>query len=232
MRAATLALSLAWVTLAMGAGTAHAGSVWLAGTGFGGVQVPSIQSVQERRFSRTVRQQYDFSCGSAAVATLLSYQYHDPVSEQAVFQAMWASGDQAKIRSEGFSLLDIKHYLDARGYVSNGYKVPLDRLVQARVPAIVLISDHGYNHFVVIKGIRDGRVLLGDPSRGARSVPRARFRDLLSNPIVFVITSNRQEAVFNGRADWATRPLAPLGVASVTESLATATVLRPGPGDF
>jgi predicted double-glycine peptidase len=218
--------------LALAAGVAHAGSVWLPGIGIGGVRVPSIQSLHERRFSRTIHQQYDFSCGSAAVATLLSYQYDDPVSEQAVFRAMWANGNQAKIHSEGFSLLDIKHYLEMRGYVANGYKVPLDKLAKTRVPAIVLISDRGYNHFVVVKGLYDGRVLLGDPSRGARSVPRARFQHMLENPIVFVITSNRQQAVFNGRADWATRPLAPLGVAARERSLANATVLRAGPSDF
>lgn len=212
--------------------TASAGSVWLPGAGFGGVSVPSIQSLKERQFSRTIRQQYDFSCGSAAVATLLTYQYHDPVSEQAVFQAMWKNGNQAKIRRLGFSLLDIKHYLDSHGYVSNGYKVPLSKLRQTRVPAIVLINDHGYNHFVVIKGLRDGRVLVGDPSRGARSVPLGRFRKLMSNPIVFVITSDRDRAVFNGRADWATRPLAPLGLAAMTERLATATALQPTAGTF
>lgn len=225
-------LLLCGVTFALTIGAAHAGSIWLPGTSVGGIRVASIKSLQERQFSRTIRQQYDFSCGSAAVATLLSYQYHDPVSEQTVFRAMWANGNQAKIRREGFSLLDIKHYLAMRGYVANGYKVSLDKLVKTRVPAIVLISDHGYNHFVVVKGLRDNRVLLGDPSRGARSVPRARLQHLLSSPIVFVITSNRQQAVFNGRADWATRPLAPLGTAIMARDLATATVLRPQPGDF
>jgi len=211
---------------------AHAGSVWLPGAGFNGATVTSIQSLKARRFSRTIQQQYDFSCGSAAVATLLSYQYHDPVNEQSVFRTMWLNGDQTKIRREGFSLLDIKHYLQARGYESNGYKISLDKLKQTHVPAIVLINDHGYNHFVVIKGLQNGRALVGDPSRGARSIPRTRFQRLMTNPIVFVITSDRQRAVFNGRADWQTRPLAPLGMATRTQSLATATVLRPGAGDF
>lgn len=229
MRASVLLFCLG---LTFAAGAARAGSVWLPTAGISGVRVPSIESLQERGFSRTVHQEYDFSCGSAAVATLLTYQYHDPVSEQAVFRTMWENGNQAKIRREGFSLLDIKHYLDARGYVSNGYVVPLDKLVQVGVPAIVLISDHGYNHFVVVKGMSSGRVLFGDPSRGARSMPRQRFEHLQINPILFVITNDRQKAVFNGRADWSTRPLAPLGTVITATSLATATVLRPGPSDF
>src|SRR5699024_7523926 len=162
----------------------------------------------------------------------LTYQYHDPVDEKAVFWAMWVNGDQAKIRRMGFSLLDIKRFLASRGYVANGYKVPLKKLKQTRVPAIALISDHGYNHYVVVNGIRNDRVLVGDPSRGARSIALDSFRKLMSSPILFVITSNREQAVFNGRSDWATRPLAPLGIAAMTQRLAETTVLAPTPGTF
>lgn len=213
-------------------GAAQAGSVWLPTSSLGGVTVPNVQSLAERKFSRTVKQKFDFSCGSAAVATLLSYQYGDPVDERQVFQFMWEHGNQSKIRQEGFSLLDVKRYLNARGYKGNGYKAPLDKLIDNSVPAIVLIGDHGYNHFVVVKGIHNRRVLVGDPSRGARSISRKKFQDLLISPIVFVVTSDRQRAVFNGQIDWTTQPAAPLGVAVTESSLALATVLTPGPGTF
>lgn len=213
------------------AGTAQAGNVLVPV--LGGINVPGIQSIRERAFSRTVHQQFDFSCGSAAVATLLTYQYNDPISEHDVFQTMWAHGDQEKIRQEGFSLLDIKRYLDARGYRSNGYEVPLDKLVENSVPAIMLISDHGYNHFVVVKGLSKDRVLLGDPSAGARVMSRERFQEILVTPIIFVITNQHQRAVFNGRTDWRTEPLAPLGTAMSTARLAQETVfVSPRPGIF
>src|SRR5690348_6832012 len=152
MRAHLLAAAL----LICLAGTARAGSVLVPV--LGGVNVPGIESVRERAFSRTVHQQFDFSCGSAAVATLLTYQYGDAISEHEVFKSMWAHGDQQKIRRDGFSLLDIKRYLDSRGYQSNGYEVPLDKLMENAVPAIMLISDRGYNHFVVVKGLTADRV--------------------------------------------------------------------------
>lgn len=213
------------------AGTARAGSVMVPA--LGGINVPHIESIRERAFSRTVHQQFDFSCGSAAVATLLTYQYDDPISERDVFKAMWDHGDQNKIRQEGFSLLDIKRYLDARGYQSNGYEVPLDKLTENSVPAIMLISDHGYNHFVVVKGLSGDRVLLGDPSAGARVMPRDRFQKILVTPIVFVITNQRQRAMFNGRIDWRTEPLAPLGTAMSAARLAQETVfVSPRPGVF
>lgn len=213
------------------AGVAQAGSILVPA--LGGINVPGIESVRERAFSRTVHQQFDFSCGSAAVATLLTYQYSDPVSERDVFQVMWEQGDQAKIRQDGFSLLDIKRYLDARGYQSNGYEVPLEKLMENSVPAIMLISDHGYNHFVVVKGLSKDRVLLGDPSAGARVMSRERFQKILVTPIIFVITSQRQRAIFNGRTDWRTEPLAPLGTAMSAARLAQETVfVSPRPGMF
>lgn len=212
-------------------GTARAGGVVVPA--LGGINVPGIESVRERAFSRTVHQQLDFSCGSAAVATLLTYQYSDPISEHDVFQVMWDHGDQAKIRQDGFSLLDIKRYLDTRGYQSNGYEVPVDKLMENSVPAIMLISDHGYNHFVVVKGLSKDRVLLGDPSAGARVMSRERFQKILVTPIIFVITSQRQRAIFNGRTDWRTEPLAPLGTAMSAARLAQETVfVSPGPGIF
>jgi hypothetical protein len=122
-----------------------------------------VTSLREARFRTTIRQQYDFSCGSAAVATLLTFQYGFPVNEETVFANMYVNGDQAKIRSEGFSLLDMKRFLESRGFLADGYELPLSKLEEAQIPAIVLIVENGYHHFVVIKGIKGDRVLIGDP---------------------------------------------------------------------
>ncbi len=104
-----------------------------------------VTSLREARFKTTVRQQYDFSCGSAAVATLLTYQYGEPVSEELAFANMFVNGDQAKIRQEGFSLLDMKRFLESRGYQADGYELPLSKLEETQIPAIVLISEGGYH---------------------------------------------------------------------------------------
>lgn len=84
-----------------------------------------VTSLKEARFKRTVKQQFDFSCGSAAVATLLTYQYDYPMTEQTAFAQMWENGNQEKIRQQGFSLLDIRRFLDAHGFVADGYELPL-----------------------------------------------------------------------------------------------------------
>lgn len=210
---------------------AWAGSVVIPGVDSGSMNV-KVMSLKERKFRLTVRQKLDFSCGSAALSTLLTYHYGDPVDETTIFKAMWDQGDHQKIRREGFSLLDLKHFLEARGYSADGYAVPLDRLERVGIPAIVLIRDSGYNHFVVIKGIRDGQVAIGDPSLGARVYPELEFQKMMANKIVFVINGLNQKAVFNHPLDWRVREKAPLSLATGPDGLANATLLRRQVGDY
>ena len=95
--------------------------------GVGRVNVP-VTSLKDIKFQRTLRQQYDYSCGAAALATLLSHHYHTPTPEQDVFQQMYATGDQAKIHKEGFSLLDMQRFLATRGFRADGFKLPIEKL--------------------------------------------------------------------------------------------------------
>jgi len=172
-----------------------------------------VVSVKEARFTTTQRQKYDFSCGSAALATLLTYHYGEPVDERAVFTQMYQRGDQAKIRKEGFSMLDMKRYLETRGYKADGFQLPIDRLATEQVPAIVLLSERGYRHFVVVKGVERGRVLVGDPAMGTRALSQERFKRLWVNHILFVVYNKRESAKFNQADDWRVAPGAPLQLA-------------------
>lgn len=194
------------------------------------VNVPlhSIKQLKlQRAFRTTWHQQYDFSCGSAAVATLLSFHYNRPTDETTVFKAMFAAGDQARIQVQGFSLLDMKRYLVANGYQADGVKAPLDTLVKVHVPAIALISDHGYRHFVVVKGLEGRRVLLGDPALGTRVLDRRDFERARVGDLFFVIRNHRDIASFNARADWDTMLAAPISLAVDRESLALEILLIP-----
>lgn len=191
-----------------------------------------LTSLKEARFKTTVRQQYDFSCGSAATATLLTYQYGHPVTEAEVFSTMFANGDKAKIRKEGFSLLDMRRYLQSKGFVADGFELPLDKLFEEGLPAIVLLNDRGYRHFVVVKGIRGGRVLLGDPARGTRAMSRGNFEKLWDNRVLFVVHNQRSLAQFNHPRDWRTAPPAPMDLGVQREGLRNIVMPRRGPGDI
>jgi predicted double-glycine peptidase len=191
-----------------------------------------VKSMRELRFTSTTRQQYDFSCGSAALATLLTYHYGHPTSETEAFKAMWQIGDQAKIRREGFSLLDMQRYLAQIGFKADGFQVPLQKLFDSQLPAIVLISEKGYNHFVVIKGADDGRVLLGDPSSGTRSITREHFEAIWPTRLLFVIHDAPGKPSFNTDLDWRAAPRAPLAEAVSRTAIDMTTLPKFGPGDF
>lgn len=201
--------------------------------GIGGSYRMGVTSIKEARFRRVIKQQYDFSCGSAALATLLSYHYDTPVSEQDVFVKMFEAGDEAKIRTEGFSLLDMKTYLERSDFQANGYRISLDKLLEVGVPAVVLINTRGYRHFVVVKGLSGDEILVGDPALGAKIYSREAFEPMW-NGIVFVITDRLDVAkrYFNDKREWLVRHKAPFGSALSRHGLASFTMLLRGPGEF
>jgi predicted double-glycine peptidase len=225
------ALCLLTVAMAASCASAQADTLELAGIG-GARYTVKVTSLKEARFKVTTQQQYDFSCGSAALATLLTHHYDYPVTEQAVFEEMFERGDQEKIRAEGFSLLDMKTYLKAHDFEADGFELPLDKLLESGLPAIVLIAEKDYHHFVVIKGLRDGRLLIGDPSKGTRAVSLAAFESIWINKLLFVIHNKQTQAKFNRKTDWLFAPKAPLTTGVNRDGFDVVTLPKFGPGDF
>jgi predicted double-glycine peptidase len=221
-------LSLA---LLVAATAAPAQRAYFPGIGAGDVTLP-ITSIKQARTARTLIQKYDFSCGSAAVATLLTHHYNYPVTEQAVFTEMFEHGDQDKIHKDGFSLLDMKRYLDAHGFLADGFEQPLDKLSEAGIPAIVLINTNGYHHFVVVKGLQGDRVLVGDPAQGTRVVSRKSFEESWKNGLLFVIHNHMDSVRFNLAADWRVAPRAPVGQGIGRDGMTGYALPKNGPGDF
>ena len=176
----------------------------------GAAIAPRVTDLRSRRFHRIVRQQFDFSCGSAALATLLTYHYGMPISEEEILREMIARGDEARIRNAGFSLLDMRNFLARRGMRAEGFRLPLDKLAEAGVPAIALVDTNGYRHFVLLRGISADRILLADPALGTRSMPRVRFEESW-NGVLFVILDRPDigRANFNTAEDWGMRGRAP-----------------------
>jgi predicted double-glycine peptidase len=216
--------------LAVEVSAARAGDVRLS-SGVGGAATVAIVSYKERPFLTVVRQQHDFSCGSAAVATLLTFHYNRPTTEREAFEAMYEAGDKAKIRRQGFSLLEMKTYLESLGYHADGFRVPLEKVGRVGVPVITLVEIRGYKHFVVIKGMRGGRILVGDPARGVQAMPLQKFKTIWKDDIVFAIHGadaiGRQH--FNDRAEWYLRPPSPVGSGVDNTRLSSFTVMLPGP---
>lgn len=172
----------------------------------------SMSTMLDRRFYTVVRQGYDFSCGSAALATLLHYHYGVPADETVTFNGMWETGDQAAIRKLGFSLLDMKRYLASIGLETQGFRVTLTQVEKTGIPGIALTITNGYRHFVVVKGVSAHSVLIGDPSRGLMRVDRAEFEKTWDG-LYFVITDSREvgQRSFNRSGQWAAVNVSPTG---------------------
>ncbi len=183
----------------------------------------NVISMRDIPFRTVVRQQYDYSCGSAALATLLSYHYGVRVNEGQIFKSMYEHGDQAKIREVGFSLLDMKRYLEARGLAADGYRATFDQLAAAKAPALLVVRTGTYRHFVVLKGVRDDKVLIGDPALGLKIYDRAEFMQMW-NGIAFAIhDSPTRDPSYNREAEWRPWAIAPLGMPLDNRSLSSFT---------
>jgi predicted double-glycine peptidase len=201
------AFAAAALSLAAAAGAAAQVSVVDGGAAYR----LNVVSLRDIPFRTVVRQQFDYSCGSAALATLLSHHYKVKVTEAEVFRAMYESGDQAKIREFGFSLLDMKRYLEARGMAADGYRASFEQLSAAKAPALVVVKIGNYRHFVVVKGVRGGKVLVGDPALGLKTYSRREFMQMW-NGIVFAIHERKGfEAAYNREEEWGPWAVAPLG---------------------
>ena len=171
-----------------------------------------IKSWQEQRFAGVVKQKFDFSCGSAALATLLRFHYGFDVAEEKAFRGMWAAGDRDQIRKLGFSLLDMKRWLAGRGITADGYRVDLAAIEKTAVPGIALITVDKYRHFVVVKSVRGPEVLLGDPSRGLTVMPKDQFLAAW-NGIYFVLANDQAigRRSFADVGQWTNYARAPVG---------------------
>ena len=141
-----------------------------------------VASLAEIRERNVVVQEWDLSCGAAALATILNYQHGDPVSEREVATRLMSRAEYlenpmlVRVR-QGFSLLDLKRFVDARGYNGVGLgQLTFEHLV-TRNPLIVPINTYGYQHFVVFRGTLGNRVLLADPAFGNRTMLRSAFED-------------------------------------------------------
>ncbi|EJL06400.1 MULTISPECIES: C39 family peptidase [Pseudomonas] len=180
MRMATFSLLLCLT------GLAQAAQMPVAVLPGGNLVYKQVQSVRERKFADLVEQKTDFSCGAAALATVLRQAYWLDVDEEHVIKGMLATADQDLVRTQGFSMLDMKRYLESIGMRARGYRIPPEKLEAVTIPVVVLMDIRGYKHFVVMQRAQKDWVYVGDPVLGHK---RYSHEDFVKgwNGIVFAI---------------------------------------------
>ncbi|ANW71440.1 peptidase%2C C39 family [Neisseria meningitidis] len=129
-----------------------------------------VQSWKARRDFNIVKQDLDFSCGAASVATLLNNFYGQTLTEEEVLKKL----DKEQMRA---SFEDMRRIMPDLGFEAKGYALSFEQLAQLKIPVIVYLKYRKDDHFSVLRGIDGNTVLLADPSLGHVSMSRAQFLD-------------------------------------------------------
>jgi predicted double-glycine peptidase len=108
-------------------------------------EVTTRHTVKELRDKDVIKQRLDYSCGAAALATLLRYYFNEPISEAQVLKAIVSrlSEDELRLKeSRGFSLLDLKRAAEDLGYRAAGFELRADDLTRGSPPRSLFSSSH------------------------------------------------------------------------------------------
>ncbi|NJL59319.1 MAG: hypothetical protein HC887_06410 [Desulfobacteraceae bacterium] len=142
---------------------------------------PIVLSGNEVRFEKPVRtwkdfleqnivmQQFDYSCGAAALATLMRYYFQDDVRETDILKDILNNLSESDIKErkkDGLSLLDLKEFAKRRGYQAVGIKMKYRILPQLQGPVLVYLETSEFRHFAILRGVKEDRIFLADPGRG------------------------------------------------------------------
>lgn len=132
------------------------------------------------RDAGVVRQQYDYSCGLAALATLLQLA-GESITEDELLQTLVGHFPDHDPQDGGVSMADLAWLAGVHGYPAGGFYLDQGALRELRQPVIVALTVNGRAHFSVLNAVDSrGVVHLADPSWGNRRVPAWEFSALFA----------------------------------------------------
>ena len=160
-------LCLTWF---LAVGVAGAEGVYLSPMDRVHVRV-KVQPWKALRDAEVVKQDLDFSCGAASMATLLNGFYGQSLDEKTLLVAM----DKEDARA---SFADMQRVLPRFGFKAQGFAASYEQLSKLKMPVIVYLKHRKDDHFSVLKGINDRTVWLADSSLGNRTYSKEQFLDM------------------------------------------------------
>ena len=120
---------------------------------------------------RVVKQEFDYSCGAASVATLLNGFYGLDVTEADILRSIE--------KDAAASFENLAKAVVPYGFKSGGLVVSFDDLKKLSIPVIAYLNYKGQDHFTVLRGVsKQGNVAIGDPSWGNRRFRPHQFKKL------------------------------------------------------
>jgi len=120
------------------------GRAYLGGPSLSGsIKVKSWKTLRDER---VVKQDLDYSCGAASLATVLNEHYGQAVTEQDLLRGM-NTGDLMA------SFEDMQQALLKFGFRAVGISASYDQLARLNMPGIVYLEHRKTEHFSVLRGI-------------------------------------------------------------------------------
>lgn len=127
-----------------------------------------VKSWKSLRDEQIVKQDLDYSCGAASLATMLNSFWGQNVTEEALLKAMDKGDGRA-------SFEDMAKALPKFGFRAQGFAASWEQLTRLKMPVIVYVKHRKNDHFSVLRGINQDTVWLADPSLGNRTYSRQQF---------------------------------------------------------
>ena len=132
------------------------------------LQVKSWKSIRDEGI---VKQDLDYSCGAAGLATILNEFYGQSVSEEELLKVL----DKGDARA---SFADMQRALPAFGFKAQGFAASYDQLLKLKTPVLVYLKHRSTQHFSVLKGVGENTVHLADPSLGHVTLSKSQFLNM------------------------------------------------------
>lgn len=149
-----------------------------------------VENWMSLRTRNVVMQDEDYSCGAAALATLLRFYWGYDVTEAELLDlidSLLTDEEYADRVENGLSMTDLRRAAVEAGFLASLRQIEPDDLVDLKIPVIVRIVKHDYEHFVVYRGMAGDRVFLADPLRGNVRLSSAEFRRQWNNIVLAII---------------------------------------------
>lgn len=137
-------------------------------------QPTTVISWKKLKEQNIIMQHFDYSCGAASLATLMKYYFNDDISEENLLDHIknsFSKKEYTRIEKDGLSFLELEKISRSLGYQSASVRLELPALLQLSGPVIVFLKTKQYKHFAVLRGVKEDRVFLADPSRGNILLP-------------------------------------------------------------
>jgi len=137
---------------------------------------------------------------AASLTTILQHYLGQNLGEKEVMEGLLQFGESERIvERRAFSMLDMKRLVSELGFPSGGFRAEMSDLAELDHPALVPIQHAGFEHFVVVRDIREGRVFVADPSAGNLSFTLHDFKQKWSDNVLFIVFPG-EEAPLNNLA--------------------------------